>query len=185
VAIFYRKGGVDYWPFRNERPTVTLRSTLKTGTLSAQMNMPGQSSQIAPVPVTDGVYAEIYASGDPQRSTFTLEILVDRKWFGIARARLEAQGPTSPYVSSRWFRHDLITEETMEKSPIGPIDPEARPEVESAGFAIAIATADQDGTAAITVSDFRIYSLSLLEVLNAIGWFRAFGDWLLRLGRAR
>jgi len=172
-VIFYRRGGVDYWPYRDDRPTVSLRSSLANGVLTVQMNMPGQSTQIAPVVMPSEVAGEIN-SGDPVRSSFTLELLVARAQLGRARARVEAHtsGPPGAYSVSRWFKHKLITEERASYDPRNQPDltfpPGDRPHNEqsdSVGFALAIASANEEGTASITISDFRIYQLNLLEII--------------------
>ena len=179
AAVFYRKGDADYWPRDDERATITMRSALANGVLQSYLNMPGRSNNVPAVVIPPEVFGELY-SADSQRSTFTLEMIVDRARFAQARARLEAHGsgPTGHYDVARWFKHALLTEETEARRP-RPTIPDSRPTPDprdSVGFALAIASCDQKGTASITISDFRIYELSLMELL-----FRKIADWLSSL----
>lgn len=193
AVVFYRKGDAAYWPSRDDRATVTLRSASQAGTRSARLNTPGQTQVPGqqPLPsIPDRIYAEVYTSNDRARSTFTIEILVDRKTFGIARAKLEAHDPetSTPYVVTRWFKHALITNDltdNVDSPSIGPVDPDGRDKTDSVGFAVGIASCTDasgtpvDGIATVTISDFRIYRLSLIDV--ALARFGIFTDWIWRV----
>lgn len=187
AVIFYRKDNSEDWPFPGERATVTFRSGSAGGVRTARLNMPGATDVLGgkPPPVPTDLYAGIYESGDRQRSTFTLELLVDRNWLGIARARLEARVyerseapnplmsplrlPTwSSHVEYRWFTHPLITEDLTEEPGMT---------TDSVGFALSIASASDEGTAMITISDFCVYRLTILEV----AWLR-FREVIIKAG---
>ena len=173
MVLFVRKG--DY-PARDERTTVTLQSALNTDGLFGKVNTPGgpavDPANAAPE-IPESIRAAIFDSGDRSGSTFTLELLVNRR-NKVARAGFEPRARLwarwfpgrggflyrwMPYAKHRWFTHRLITP-PLPGDPVGPI--------ESAGFAIAI-TKEGLGTASATVTDFRIYTLSLFDILLA-GW---------------
>jgi len=194
AAIFYRSENADDWPYSEERATLTMRSQATDGERAGRLNMPGATNVEGgrPGTVPSAVYDAIYETGVRQLSMFTLELLVDRKKFGVARGRLEARArersefpdppgsPPSPpswrpYLDGRWFTHPVISANMNKKpDPIGLPDP-----THSVGFALAIASSNDSakapvyGKATITISDFSVYRLSLLEVLVArwgMGW---------------
>jgi hypothetical protein len=205
AAIFYRSDRDEGYPYAEERTALTMRSQATDGARSARLNMPDVDKDDVeggkPGPVPSGVYDCIYESGNPQLSTFTLELLIDRKTFHRARGLLEARelvrsefpnpsGPLPTPASSRpytppgrWFPHPLLTADLESDTNPEP-DPARRPRLtQSVGFVLAIASSSDAakvpayGKARVMISDFSVYRLSRWEV-----WLARLGlGWLERL----